>query len=116
MSQLHTGTCFSSLPPENTDHNACYPEKTTTYILHVVPITNHTHVRLKSLGKKKGKERKGKGREGKERKEKKRKDKTRQDKTRQDKTRQDKTRQEKTRQDKTRQDKTRQDKKADPRN
>ena len=32
---------------------ACHPEKNPTYILHVVPITTHTHVRRRSIGKKK---------------------------------------------------------------
>ena len=30
------------------DYTACHPRKTTTYILHVVPITTHTHDRRKS--------------------------------------------------------------------
>ena len=36
------------------DYTACHPRKTTTfvYILHVVPITTHTHDRRKSIGKK----------------------------------------------------------------
>ena len=43
------------------DYTACHPEKTNKLpriyfgktILHVVPITTHTHVRLESTGKKK---------------------------------------------------------------
>ena len=41
---------------------ACHPRKNTTYILHVVLITTHTHNRRKSSGKKKQRrERKGNG-------------------------------------------------------
>ena len=36
-----------------TDCTACHPRKTTTYILHVVSTTTHTHDRRKSIGKKK---------------------------------------------------------------
>ena len=40
---------------------ACYPEKTSAYILRVVPIITHTHVRHKSIGEeKKEKDRKEK--------------------------------------------------------
>ena len=77
-----------------TDYTACQPRKTTTYILHVVFKTTHTHDRRKSIGKKKQrqenkiKERKEKKRPeiekqkrgGKKRKEKRRK--ARKDKTR----------------------------------
>ena len=38
---------------ENRLYIACYPIKTTTYRLHVVPITTHTHDRRKSIGIKK---------------------------------------------------------------
>ena len=54
--------------PRKTDYTACHPGRTTTYILHVVPITRHTHDRRKSIGKKK---------QRKERKIKKRREKTR---------------------------------------
>ena len=91
MCQVHTGAYVSLLAPTKTDYTACHPRKTTTYILHVVvPITMHTHVRHRSIGKKKQrkgkkrKERKGKKRresaKGKEKKEKARK--ARKDKTR----------------------------------
>ena len=44
----------SLLAPGKTDYyTACHPRKTTTCILHVVPITAHTHDRPKSIGKKK---------------------------------------------------------------
>ena len=43
-----------------TDYTACDPEKTTTHVLHVVLTTAHTHVRLKSIGKKPRKEEKEK--------------------------------------------------------
>ena len=57
---------------EETDYTACHPRKTTTYILHVVPITTHTHDRRKSIGKKE---------QRKEKKIKERKEKTRKRKT-----------------------------------
>ena len=60
MSQAHTGIYVALLATENMDYPACHPEKTTTYILHVIPITTHTYVRLKSIGKKKRKEKKQK--------------------------------------------------------
>ena len=83
MCQVHTGTYVSLLAHGKTDYTACHPRKTTTYILHVVPITTHTHDRRKSIGEKKQrkekiiKERKKKDKEAKkrERKEKKMKDK-----------------------------------------
>ena len=91
MCQVHTGAYVSLLAPEKTDYTACNPRKTTTYILHVVPITTHTHNRRKSIGKKgqrkenKIKERKEKTRKRKNEKEKEIKEKTRN--TRKDKTR-----------------------------
>ena len=69
MCQVHTGAYVSLLAPGKTDYTACHPGKTTTYILHVVPITTHTHVRRKSKGNKK--QRKDKGKERKEKKAKK---------------------------------------------
>ena len=74
-----------------TDYTACHPGKdyhiyiecififyNTEYILPVVPITTHTHVKLKSIGKKETKRRKGdKGKERKENTRKARKDRTR---------------------------------------
>ena len=83
LSQVHTGAHVSLLAPGKTDYTACHQRKSTTYILHVVPITTHTHDRRKSIGKKKQrkekkiKERKEKTRERKNEKEKKRKHKTR---------------------------------------
>ena len=53
MCQVRTGAYVSLLAPEKTDYTACHPRKSTTYILHVVPITTHTHDRRKSIGKKK---------------------------------------------------------------
>ena len=83
MCQVQAGAYVSLLAPEKTDYAACYPGKTTTYILHVVPTTTYTHVRLKSIGKKnkqkKKKEEKGKGKKKRKRK---RKEQKRQDKTR----------------------------------
>ena len=93
MCQVHTGAYVSLLAPGETDYTAGHPRKTTTYILHVVPITTHTHDRRKSIGKKKQgkekkmikerKERQGSGKTIKERKGKKRQEK--QEKTRQEK-------------------------------
>ena len=51
MCQVHTGAYVSLLAPGKTDYTACHPRKTTTYILHVVSITTHTHDRRKSTGK-----------------------------------------------------------------
>ena len=57
MCQVYTATFVAILAPEKTDYTACHPENTTTmYILHVVPITKHTHVRRKSIGEKKRKQ------------------------------------------------------------
>ena len=50
---IHTGPYVSLLAPGKTDYNAYHPRKTTTHILHVVPITTHTHDRRKSIGQKK---------------------------------------------------------------
>ena len=58
----------SLLPTGKDDYAACYPRKTTTYILHVVPITTHTHVTRKSIGKTKQRKEKRKERKGKKRK------------------------------------------------
>ena len=85
MYQVHTGSYVSLLEPVKTDCTACHPRKTTTYILHVVPITTHTHDRRKSNGKKKqGKEnkikRKGKKRQESEKTKKERKEKKSQEK------------------------------------
>ena len=53
MCLVHTGAYASLLAPGKTDYTTCHPRKTTTYILHAVPITTHTHDRRKSIGKKK---------------------------------------------------------------
>ena len=58
MCQVHTGAYVSLLAPGKTDYTACHPRKTTTYRLHVVHITTHTHDRRKSIGKKETKKRK----------------------------------------------------------
>ena len=62
MCQVHTGAYVSLLAPGNTDYTACHPRTTTTYILHVVSITTHTHNRRKSIGKNKQKTKKRKER------------------------------------------------------
>ena len=53
MCQVHAGTYVSLLTPGETNYSDCHPRKTTTYILHVVSITTHTHDRRKSIGEKK---------------------------------------------------------------
>ena len=53
MCQVRTGAYVSLLAPGQTEFTACHPRKTTTYILHVVSITTHTHDRCKPIGKKK---------------------------------------------------------------
>ena len=91
--QVHTGAYVSLLAPGKTEYAACHPRKTTTYILHVVPTTTHTHDRRKSIGnnkqrtntkKKERKEKRGKRKKKtkKERKEKKKQEK--QEKARQE--------------------------------
>ena len=58
MGQVHTGAYVSLLAPGKTDYTACHPRKTTTYILHVVPITKRTYDRHRSIGEKETKKRK----------------------------------------------------------
>ena len=53
MCQAHAGAYVSLLTPGKTNYSDCHPRKTTTYILHVVSITTHTHDRHKSFGEKK---------------------------------------------------------------
>ena len=87
MCQVRTGAYVSLTAPEKIDYTGCHQEKTTTHILHVVPITTHTHVRFKSIGNKNKDERtertdkkikeSEKGKEGHKIKENKRQDKTR---------------------------------------
>ena len=95
MCQVHTGAYVSLLAPGKTDYDtACHPRKTTTYILHVVPITTHTHDRRKSIGKKKQRKEK----KIKERKERQESEKTKKEsKDKKSKERQQKTRQEEAR-------------------
>ena len=92
MCQVHIGAYVSLLAPGKPDYTACHPRNTTTCILHVVPITSHTHDRRKSIGKNKQerKEHKGEERKDKEAKKRKRKRKRREDKK--SKRRQDKKR------------------------
>ena len=69
MCQVHARAYVSLLAPGETNYSDCYPMKTTTYIIHVVSITTHTHDRRKSIGEKKQtKEKKIKGKERKEKK------------------------------------------------
>ena len=53
MCQVHAGAYVSLLTPGETNYSDCHPRKTTTYVLHVVSITTHTHDRRKSIGEKK---------------------------------------------------------------
>ena len=95
MCQVHTGAYVSLLAPGETDYynTSCHPSKTTTYILHVVPITTHTHDRRKSIGKKKQrKEKKIKERKEKTRKRRKRKRKGKKRKDKKSKEKRDKER------------------------
>ena len=94
MCQFHTGAYVSLLTlAGETDHTDCHPGKTTTYILHIVSITAHTHDRRKSIGEKKqrndtkykgNKRKEKKAKQNKKRKEKKRKRQEKQEKTRQE--------------------------------
>ena len=58
MCQVQAGAYVSLLTPGETKYSDCHPRKTTTYILHVVSITTHTHDRRKSIGEKETKKRK----------------------------------------------------------
>ena len=90
MCQVHTGAYVSLLAPGKTDYTACHPRNTTTYTLHVVPITTHTHDRPKSIGKKETNKRKeDKGKERKDKKAKKLKRKRKKIQEKQEKTRQE---------------------------
>ena len=58
MCQVQAGAYVSLLTPGETNYSDCHPRNTTTYILHVVSITTHTHDRRKSIGEKETKKRK----------------------------------------------------------
>ena len=58
MCQVQAGAYVSLPTPGGTKYSDCHPSKTTTYILHVVCITTHTHDRHKSIGEKETKNRK----------------------------------------------------------
>ena len=95
MCQVYTWCTYaSSLAPGKTDCTACHPRETTTYTLHVVFMTTHTHGRRKPIGKKEQRTNKKKT----ERKKKRRKRKKKTKKEKKEKKRQEK--QEKTRQEK----------------
>ena len=65
--QVQAGAYASLLTPGETKFSDCHPKNTTTYILHVVSITTHTHGRRKSIGEKETTKRKeDKGKERKE--------------------------------------------------
>ena len=91
MCQVHAGAYVSLLTPGETKYSDCHPRKTTTYILHVVSITTHTHDRRNSIGENnQRKEKKLKERKEKRRKRNKTK-KARKKKTKTRKARKDKT-------------------------
>ena len=86
------GAYVSLLTPGETKYSDCHPRKTTTYILHVLSITTHTHDRHKSIGEKetkKRRQRKGKKREEKNETRRKRQAKRRKRQGKQEKTRQE---------------------------
>ena len=58
MCQVHAGAYVSLVTPRETNYSDCHRRKTTTYILHVVSITTHTHDRRKSIGEKKQRKKK----------------------------------------------------------
>ena len=62
MCKVQAGAYVSLLTPGETNYSDCHPRKTTTYILHVVSITTHTHDRRKSRKRKQRKEEKMKER------------------------------------------------------
>ena len=71
MCQVQAGAYVSLLTPGENKYSDCHPGKTTTYIIHVVSITTHTHDRHKSIGEKETKKRtEDKGKERKEKKKK----------------------------------------------
>ena len=76
MCQVQAGSYVSLLTPGGTKYSDCHPRKTTTYILHVISITTHTHDGRKSTRKKET----NKGKEDKGKKKKRRKDKNTQEK------------------------------------
>ena len=93
MCQVQAGAYVSLFTPGETKYSDCHPRKTTTYILHVVSITAHTHDMHKDIGEKETKKRKED--KGKEREEKKNETRRkRQSKRRKRQERQEKTRQE----------------------
>ena len=58
MCQVQAGAYVSLLTPGETNYSDCHPRKTTTYILHMVSITTHTHDRRVSQLEKVNKEKK----------------------------------------------------------
>ena len=48
MCQVHTGAYVPLVTPGEANYSDRHPRKTTTYILHVVYITTHTHDRRNS--------------------------------------------------------------------
>ena len=57
MCQVHTGAYISLLPLAKIYYTSCHSRKTTTYIVHVVPLDRHAHVkRMPNATKKRNKE------------------------------------------------------------
>ena len=50
MCLVQAGAYVSQLTPGETNYSDRHPRKTTTYVLHVVSTTTHTHDRRKSIG------------------------------------------------------------------
>ena len=113
MCQVHAGAYVSLLTPGETNYSDCHPRKTTTYILHVVSITAHTHDRRKSIGENKQRKEK-KIKERKEKKKKRNKTKNAREKNETKRKMQEKRRkmQEKRRKRQEKQEKTRQEEEA----
>ena len=53
MRHVHADAYVLLLMRGETDNTACHRRKTTTYKLHIVSITTHTHDGRKSIGEKK---------------------------------------------------------------
>ena len=113
--QVHTGAYVHTRGCKNRLHRL-HPEKTTTYTLRAVPITTHAHIRLKSIGKKRRKEKKRQKNEKKEKKRNKRKENERKRKEKKEKERREKKRREKKRREKKRREKKRREKKRREKN
>ena len=121
MCQVQAGAYVPLLTPGETQYSDCHRRKTTTYILHVVSITPHTHDRHKSIGEKKTEKRKeDKGKERRRTKQNEQKKAKRRRQEKQEKTRQESKEKRRIEQKKKEKEKKRKERKnvilADPRN